>query len=168
MDLKKLVETVENSNVFKEWIKEHEHSFLCGIFIIFDANGVQLTELNFYDTQKDEIDAFNLGEEITLKEGEEIFRDAKFKIKELKLSKVKVSLPRAASILNKLLASKYKHKQITKKIITLQNLEKELWNIVCITSSFEILHVKIDAVTGKILGEKIESILNFKKVLKKP
>ncbi len=52
--------------------------------------------------------------------------------------------------------------EITKKIIILQQKESPLWNITYITKSLNILNLKVDAISGKLLEQKTENIMNFK------
>jgi uncharacterized protein YpmB len=51
----------------------------------------------------------------------------------------------------------------TKKIFILQQKESPIWNITYLTQSLNILNMKINAETGQIIEEKIESAMNFQK-----
>mgnify|MGYP006434371207 CR=1 FL=1 len=51
----------------------------------------------------------------------------------------------------------------SKKIFILQQKESPIWNITYLTQSLIILNMKINAETGQIMEEKIESAMNFQK-----
>lgn len=51
----------------------------------------------------------------------------------------------------------------SKKIFILQQKESPIWNITYLTQSLNILNMKINAETGQIIEEKIESAMNFQK-----
>jgi hypothetical protein len=51
----------------------------------------------------------------------------------------------------------------SKKIFILQQKESPIWNITYLTQSLNILNMKINAETGQIMEEKIESAMNFQK-----
>ena len=58
---------------------------------------------------------------------------------------------------------KYPNELIKKTIAILQNLEQygAVWNITFVTHSLNIINTKAGAKDGKILSDKIESIMNL-------
>ena len=119
-------------------------------------------QFGFYNPESDTITSFKLEEEIKIVEEEKIFRKEKAKIKELKLEEIKINLEQAVKLIEKLIGEKYKGEQKQKAIVILQVLENPTWNVTYLTKGFNILNVKIDAISGKILSEKIQSAISFK------
>jgi uncharacterized membrane protein YkoI len=72
-----------------------------------------------------------------------------------------VSVGKALKACDELVASKYPGKSVTKRIIILQNLEAQVYNITLVTLSFDIINIKVDAVTGKVLADNIQNIMSL-------
>lgn len=153
--LKQNLEEIKESQEFKEWKKKHNKAFLCSAFLD------KRWQIDFYDPATDKITTFNIDNKILFEEGE-VFK-GKHKIRELNLDKVKIEMEIALNIVRKLIDEKYNHQEETNKIIILQHLNKQVWNITYVMKSLSILNVKIDAETGKILSEDYGQLLSFKK-----
>jgi len=142
-------------------IKESEEFkpdlYLCSIFIFNDK-----TQFDFYSKKTKLVTSFVVeGDKVNLLNRDKVFQKEKKDLEELKLENVKIDLDKATEIVNN---SVKKHNETTtKKIIILQQNQIPLWNISAITSTFNIINIKINAETGEVLGEIKESILNFKK-----
>jgi uncharacterized protein YpmB len=65
-------------------------------------------------------------------------------------------------LMKKLINEKYNSEKETKKIIILQQTDFPIWNVTYVTTALNVLHVKINAITGEIIEEKFESIMKFK------
>lgn len=144
---------------FKEWKKSHSDSYFSSAFLISDNPTWQI---DFYNPKKDNITSFFLEDPIQIKE-EKIFRKEKGEIGELDLEKIKISLEKAEEIVLNLVKEEYKGQDPSKKIIILQVIKKIIiWNITYLTTSFNLLNVKIDAVSGDIKEHKIDSVMKFK------
>ena len=153
--LKQDLEEIKKSQEFKEWKDKHSKAYLCGAFL--DKNW----QIDFYDPNTDKITTFHIDNKVLFEEGE-VFK-SKHKIKELNLNKVKIDLEKALDIIKKLIDEKYNHQEETNKIIILQHLDRQVWNITYVMRSLSILNVKIDAETGKIIHEDYGQLLSFKK-----
>ncbi|MFH1839700.1 MAG: hypothetical protein ABH849_00955 [Nanoarchaeota archaeon] len=152
--LKEKLKEIKELDKFKDWNGKHFDAYLCSIFV---ADKLQF---DFYDPETDRITSFN-GEEVI--EEQEILRKEKKKLIELKLDDLKIDLDNVKEIIKKLIDEKYKGESSNKEIVFLQNFEdKIIWNVTYITDTFNILNIKVDAKTGEILFEKIESALNWK------
>ena len=152
--LKEKLKEIKESDKFKEWHEKHFHAYLCSVFI---SEGLQF---DFYDTETDKITSFNEDEVL---EEQEIFRKEKKKLVKLKLDDVKIKLEEVKKVIEKVLEEKGRVEKSTKDIIFLQVYEgKVIWNVTYITDCYNILNVKVDAKTGEVLFEKIESALSWK------
>lgn len=153
-ELKEKLKEIKESDKFKEWNGKHFDSYLCSIFVS------DKLQFDFYDPETDKITSFN-GEEII--EEQEILRKEKKKLVELKLGEIKISLDEVKKTIEKVLEEKSRVEKSTKDLIFLQGYkDKIIWNVTYITDCYNILNVKVDAKTGEVLFEKIESALNWK------
>jgi hypothetical protein len=150
-NLKTSLRQIKDSKHFKEWSIKHPESYLTSAFFSNDW------QLDFYCPKEDNMTSFTK----TGKETSDIFRKEKREIPELKLEEIEVDVFEAKEIMKKLLKQKYEDQKPTKEIIILQKIEHPTWNITFITEKFNILNVKIDAISGKIISEKLESALSF-------
>ena len=147
---------LKKSKEFLKFKKENKNTFLASCFTMME-NKEGKWQFDFYLPNKNKMTSFNVNDKIEVQEEEGIFQKVKKEIKKLDLKKVKINLDEALKIINK------KHKEnFTKKIIVLQNLERIVWNITLLDNNMKILNIRIDAVNGKILKDKEESLLEFK------
>ena len=153
------IKTLENSDLFKEWKKKHAKCYICSAFLILNEVN-ENPQIDYYDSNKDRITSFTVAKEIKITKNEKIFKEKEHKIKELDLDKVKISLEKALEMVENLLKNKYKE-TAHKKIIVLQNLDKQIWNITSLSNSLNVLNVRIDTTDGNIIEEKLSSILSF-------
>tara|TARA_Y100000034_G_C6909869_1_gene423939 strand:- start:12423 stop:12899 length:477 start_codon:yes stop_codon:yes gene_type:complete len=149
---------LETSSAFKDWKENNQDSYLCSCFFMDKENW----QFDYYLPKEDKIKSFIVSEEIEELKDAEIFKKDKRKLDLLDLKKVKINVNEVLEIANELIKKKHDHEKIIKRIIILQNLEEETWNITYVTSSFNVVNFKISAISGKVLAEKIENIMSFK------
>lgn len=155
MSFKDNVDKIKNSDVFKNLKKK---LYLCSCFAIDDD-----WQYDFYDKKKKKITSFKIKDKVELLESEsKVFQKEKVDIEKLNLDKVKVDLSEALLKIDKIKKKKAGSENINKKIIILQHIKVPLWNISYLTTSFNILNVKVNANNGEIVSEKFESLLNFR------
>lgn len=154
MSFKDDVGRIMNSEIFKNLNKK---LYLCSCFSIDDD-----WQYDFYDKKSKKITSFKLDNEIRVVDEEsKVFQKEDVELEKLDLEDIKVDLAEALLKVEKIRKEKTSE-GINKKIIILQCIEVPLWNISFLTSGFNILNVKINAVDGKIISEKFESLLNFR------
>jgi len=161
--LKEVVKKVESSKAFKSFKKEHQDYFLAHCFAMLVEGEKEKDikwELGYYSEKADKIVVFEIMPKVNMRPEEDAFKK-EGTIKKLDIKKVKINLAKALKICDELTNKKYPNRSITKKIIILQNLEKEMYNITLVTLSFDILNVRVDASTGKILSDNIQSIMGL-------
>ena len=158
MDLKEDLKIIENSDIFKKWNKNK--SYLVSCFFL-DNNW----QFDFYSKKIKKISSFALEENNVkiIEENSQVFQKTQKDLEELDLSKVKTKLETVLKILDQLKKEKAPLETISKKIIILQKINLPLWNISYITSSFNLLNVKINAINSKIIEQNFDSIISFKK-----
>lgn len=157
--MKEILEKVTSSDVFKKWKKED--NYLVSFFFMGDEWSV-----DFYSSKSKKITSFLVKESGTEKsKGEKAFQKEEKNIEELKLDEVKITLNQAKSIISEIKKEKAPQEDITKEIIILQKKKTPVWNITYITSSFNVLNVKINAINKEILETKFEPIFSMKKTV---
>lgn len=165
LELKNTLDKTKSSKEFKEWQKSHPNSYLTSFFrIIENPSNPQNWQLDFYYPEKNTITSFISAPEIKILEKDsEIFQKEKTDIKELKLDQVKINLKSALNTVETIRKNKYPNEKPNKIIIVLQTVETPLWNITYLTSTLNLLHIKINAQSGETIEEKLDSIIGFKK-----
>ncbi|MBU1198544.1 MAG: hypothetical protein KKF46_02475 [Nanoarchaeota archaeon] len=163
MILKDAVKKVEESKVFKAFIKEHSDYYLVHCFTMFDeGERKHKWELGYYSQKTDKMVVFETDPKVNMKPEEEAFKK-EGTVKKLEISKVKISPSSALEISTGLVKNKYPAQLITKRIVILQNLDKQVYNITLISANFSILNIRIDSSTGEVLQDNIQNIMSLGK-----
>ncbi len=118
-------------------------------------------QIDFYDKDSDKITSYLMESKIKVNENSEAFKKPETKIEILDIKEIKTSLNEAYKKAQKI--SELKMEKPTKIIVTLQQQKKPVWNISFITERFNILNIRINAGTGRVMEEKLVSMLSFKK-----
>jgi hypothetical protein len=161
MALNPIIKKVEQSKAFKSFIKEHPDYFLAHCFTMVSQGEKKFKwELGYYSEKTDKIIVFETEPKINMRPEEEAFKK-EGTIKKLEVSKIKTSITKALKTCDEVVKSKYPKESITKKIIILQNLDKQLYNITLVSLSFDIINIKIDASTGEVLYDNIQNIMSL-------
>jgi hypothetical protein len=163
MTLKDNVKKVESSKIFKDFIKANPDYFLAHCFAMLVEGEKEKDikwELGYYSEKTDKVVVFETTPNINMRPEEDAFKKDGT-IKKLDIKKVKINVSKALKSCEELTTKKYPNRNITKKIIILQNLEKEIFNITLVTLSFDILNIRIDAATGEVLSDNIQSIMGL-------
>ncbi len=154
MNITKEYSKIINSEEFKEFKNNNPDTFISSAFL--DEKGWQF---NFF--YKDKLITFSLNNEIINTEESEIYEKQK-DLKELEIEKIKIDLEESQEIMLKVLEKENKKEEISKKIIILQQKEVPFWNLTYITTALNVFNLKINAISGEILEQKFENIMNFK------
>ncbi len=160
IELKELYDHIQDSKEFKSWHKKNSDFYLCSFFTILNEQGWQV---DYYSPSKDRIASFIFEQKLkVLNTDSKVFKKEGLKVDKLNLDEIKINLETALDIVLKLKNKKYSNEKANKVIVILQKIKKPLWNITYLTATFNILNVKIDAKSGKIIEEKIMPALSFK------
>ena len=159
---KDAVKKLEESQIFKDWKKEHKDAYLTSGFSIVEKTQGPW-KASYYEESKNKMTSFTIDTEITKEPDEEIFQKVKSKIKGLKLEDVHIELPQAIVLGTNFQKENYKGEDPIKIIAVLQYKDRQIWNLIFISQRFNTLSIRIDTKEGKIVDHKISSILDFKK-----
>ncbi len=152
-DYNKLV----NSKEFKNWKDKHKDAYLSSCVLINDSGAKGNWSFDFYIPRKNRITTFIVDKYIIMSEDQKIFEQTKKKLKEVNINEIKFDLDNVHKFIDK----KYKIKPM-KIIIVLQYLNKLTWNISLLGTDFNLVNMKLDAKTGKLLDKTTTSMLQFK------
>ena len=155
--IKESYDRLLNSKEFKN------EGFLCSVFLMTNAVDLEKSnwQIDFYEEKSQKIISYTMDKTIKVEPKAEVFKEENKEIEKLDLTEIKVDLHESITK-SKMLLNKYKEEPTT-IIIVLQKQGQTIWNISYVTKKFNLLNVKIDAITGVILEEKLASLLSFKK-----
>ena len=161
MDVKEAVNKVLNSDIFKNWDKKDNYLVSC-VFIDDHWN------VDFYSKKSKRVTSFAAGNKIKISKEDKVFQDEIKDLEELKLNSVKVSLDEADEIVNLRMKEMAGAEDVSKAIIILQQLKVPMWNLSYITSAFNVMNVKINAINKKIIEESFSPVFSFRKDVDQP
>lgn len=153
--------SLEDSNKFQKWKKEHKESIFSYAFTSIEKELTDDWQIGFYDKKTDKIITFNiLNSQVIDNRIDDVFKEPGSKMLEIDFDKVKLGIAEIIEKVNKFIKQKYPNEIINRKILILQNLPNlgTIWNITLISMSFNSLNVKIDAETGQIKSDKLTSL----------
>ncbi|MBT3395084.1 hypothetical protein HOA59_03255 [archaeon] len=156
--LKNTIEKVKECEDFANWKSEHQEGYLVSAFY---NNKIGEWQTHYYDPANDVMAVFNIENDVISIDSDEIFRKEKTKINELRLEDIKIES--VDELIKKLVDEKYNSEEEANKIIIIQQKEFPVWNVTYVTKALNVLNVRINAITGEIIEEHFESIMNFKK-----
>ena len=91
MNFKKIIETIEASDVFAKWKKEHSKAYLCHAFIMVDNKNNGEWQIGFYLPDQDKIATAIIDNgAVSIKDGDQVFKKPEDTIEEVKLDADKV------------------------------------------------------------------------------
>ena len=164
MELKQALNALEQSRKFKDWQKKNISAYFSYAFKIIQEMPNEW-QLGFYDSKKDKITTFVIDKaNIKIRPEEEIFKKENVKVNEVQLEKVNLAFDSVLEKANEFQQQNFPKDKSIKTISILQNIEElgNVWNITCITESFNTLNIKMDASSGKVIEHNLSSIFSFK------
>jgi len=154
------IQKLESSDIFKQAKDENPGIYLTHAFVMLDSNIKKEWQLGYYNEKTDRIVTFNIGDIITKNPEAEAFKKDGA-IKKLEIENVKISFDKALETADIVQKQKYARCNATNRIIILQNLDKQVWNITYVSISMETLNIKMDAETGEIISDSMKSLFKI-------
>ncbi|MBU0980702.1 MAG: hypothetical protein KJ709_07890 [Nanoarchaeota archaeon] len=159
--LKDVLDRLHDSDEFREWKEKHPDCFLSTAFILLDEMNTGEWQIGYYG--HDRITNFCMGTVIKPEEDQKVFKDPVEKILPLDVDKVIFNADQALEEAKKLQQRKYANKTPQRIVLILQNLKgKQLWNITYI-SGLETLNMHISSDDGKVMKDRLVSVVDFHK-----
>jgi hypothetical protein len=165
MDINDVVKTIGDSDEFKEFIKDNPENYLVHLFSMMDAEHKDDWQVGYYSKKSDKITVFELDNgKITVIPAQEAFKEKNY-IAPLKVDQIKVTREEAMAKVQEIIKENYSAENFAKAIVLLQNLPeyKQLWNITMVTATFNVINVKINAITGELIKHSKESLIGWNK-----
>ena len=155
-----ILKKLESSKEFKTWKSNNPDYYLSSLFSTFNREESLKWQFHYYNKEKDQIVTIDTNPTIIEPESG-VFKKKDAKIEPLEIQKVKLGVMQALRKIKNL--EQYKHETFNQKIILLQQYGNQpSWNISLITSTYQIINIKLSAISGKVLHESKESLLSFK------
>ena len=158
-----LIETIENSDSFRNFKDKNPYASLCAGFFVVDyrQEGGNQQQLDYF-LPDGKIFTFILTKEITIKEAETI-QGQKIELKNLN-KEIKADLDDVKNILKREFETQGINKKINKIIAILQNYQdKQIWNLTLMLEGFAMIQCHIDSFSGEILKFEQKSMFDFVK-----
>ena len=158
MFIKEVVDKIEGSEAFKKFQKEHPEFYLVHLFYLEPDESWQV---GYYSKTSDKIVVFS-GDPVTVSEEDDPFKKHGA-VHALDLPAVKIDFDKAMELVEEARQKEHSAELVNKKIVILQYIEQVVWNITLISAQFNLINVRVDAVTGDVLRVKKESIMSLGK-----
>ncbi|MBU1974915.1 MAG: hypothetical protein KKG59_00770 [Nanoarchaeota archaeon] len=155
MVLREIVKNVESSPEYKKFHKENPDYHLASVFSVGNVEW----NVGYYSKKSDKMVTFDTNP-IKMNPPDDVFKK-EGTVHSLDMTKVKTRIDQVNRICDELTTKKYKTTDVTKKIIILQHHEQLIYNITLLTSTFNVINIRIDASNGNILHDSMSSALSF-------
>ena len=154
---------VQESDKYKQFAEHHTDYYLAHGFTQLDKNGehAKSWSIGFYSPDKDNIVSFTTSP-LTKLPAEEAFK------KDGTIDKLEeegvITTEKAFEVLEKTIHGEYPQEVVNNYIFILQVIDKKAtFNVTAVTLQFNMITVRIDALTGEVIAHKKRSILDLKK-----
>jgi predicted transcriptional regulator len=159
MKLKQLLQELNETEIYKNFLKENPEAFFAvGFFILDLEKETETFQLDFFIQEKKQITSF----EFPIKE--EKTHEDKIENLEEQSSEIKIDIDDLKTEVKKRIAENNSSLLPTKIIAT---ISKNQWNLTCMDDSLGILQLKINSKTGEQDSFKKGSLMEFMGIPKK-
>lgn len=154
------IKIIENSELFTIFKKEHPSSYVAHLFAMKKVGSFE-EQVGYFDPETQKITTFSVEPVRLIGSDEALSKNGD--VKELPLGDIQVSLDQARAIGAQVVEQEYAGQTITQEICVLQYLDSVVWNITLVTSSFNMVNVRINASSGDVLSHKQSSLMSLGK-----
>ncbi len=157
MRLPELLRRVEGSKAFRELGRRK--CYLAHVFSMHAPRQEREYQLGYYVPASGGIIVFTArGERLP---EERPFTAGEGRIKPLEAARVRVTFGEAEEKALSLLERKHPGEEVTKVIMILQHLNRQLYNVTLVTRSLLLVNARLDAATGELLSYEEHSLLSL-------
>jgi hypothetical protein len=160
MDLMTAISVVESSEVFKVFSNEHPKRYFAHAFSMERPEDPFRWQLGYYAPDVKKLFVFK-AEPVEALPADDAYGEAA--IKRLEMKDIKVKPDEAKRVALGLKQQRVPAEQVTKVILIIQNLDRPLYNFTLVTSTFNILNLRIDAKSGEVLSTEMRSIMSLRR-----
>ena len=143
--------------------EQKEAGFLCSVFMMTKVRIMEEKkgwQFDFYNKEKKRITSYLVEDEVKLVEQEAEVFESENEIKEINLDELDISFEEAVKVAKDIVQDR--HEGGEDIIVVLQNIDTLIWNITIVTSSFNMVNIRINAKNGKVISDNATSLLSFK------
>lgn len=151
-EIQEAVSRVISSDVYKEWLKENQDSYLACLILTLQSD--KGWEISFYSRPKNRMTTFSTDPVAIVDKDSEVFKKDETKVEELEVDCLFFTFDQVQDIVDKAIEDLVKNDRVVKEILVLQKIKYNMWNIICITEKMTLVNIRIDAVTGKFLKKE--------------
>lgn len=156
MDVKESYADLMASKEFREFVEKDPGFELVHAHIMKEAGKDANWEFGFYHKGRDRMVVFET-KPIKRTPEQEVFKENPH-INALEIEKTDISFDNAMIICENIRKEKFNSEPVTKYIVTLQNIHKQVWNITLITRAFNLINIRIDSDNGDVISTNKTSI----------
>lgn len=156
-----IIETLHKSEIFKS--TQLDGFNLVHLFQMFSQNTQPHWQISYYNKDTKSMITFHMNEQITVENHTQLATLDEKQILPLHIEEVSISFEKAKQITEECIAKEHKKLPTTTQIFLLQHIPLIgiVWNITYVTNDFKTINVKIDAKTGEIKLQNVNSLLDM-------
>jgi len=163
MDFADIINTIESSKEFKDFINEHPQYYLVHVFRIVDNDVPSNWQIGYYSKDSDKIVVFEYNNDLVMMHAPEDALKQQEYIQKLDIADLKLSHDNIIDIINEFYRANYKYDLLSKSIYLLQNLPEhgQVWNVTIITHNYSVINIKVDAVSGEVVKHEKHNLMQW-------
>ena len=162
--VKPMIQTIYDSEKYKEFHNNYPDYYLAHCFVQLDKEGKESKQwqFGFYSPEKDNLTTFLIEPAVKRGEFEDAFKEGGI-ISRLHMDEI-IESDRALDIVHETIEKEYQGELVNNYIFILQSVEdRPIYNITAITASFAMITMKIDGKSGELIDHQKRSILDLRK-----
>ena len=160
MDLQAAITAVESSEPFKGFSKEHPKRYFAHAFSMERPEDPFRWQFGYYVPDIRKLFVFK-AEPVEALPADDAYGETP--IKRLDIKEIRVDTEQAKKLALDFKEQKFPAEQVTKVILIVQNLDRPLYNFTLVTSTFNILNLRIDAKSGEVLSSEMHPIMSLRR-----
>ncbi|MGV8172229.1 MAG: hypothetical protein ACP5OA_06075 [Candidatus Woesearchaeota archaeon] len=163
MDFVDIINSIEDSIEFKDFILKHPHYYLVHVFRIVDNDIPSTWQIGYYSKDSDKIVVFEYNNGLVMMHSPEDALKQEEYIQQLDVSGLTLSHDNIIDIINEFYRENYKYDLLSKSIYLLQNLplHGQVWNVTIITHNYSVINIKVDAISGNVVKHEKHNLMQW-------
>lgn len=156
LDIFKEFDRLGSSLVFKKFLRDFPGYYLVHVLV---PDSFDSLEFGFFNSSKNKMVVFR-GDPFVMGPEEDVFKEGRT-ISKLDLSKVSVSLGDVLKGADEVLKKEFSAEVVNKRIIILQTISCQVWNLTFVCKSLNVINLRFDAESFELLRKDKSSLLSM-------
>lgn len=145
MNFQDLIQDLENTQEFKDFINTHSNSYLAHIFVMLDDANKDTPQVGYYDPDKDLVTTFIIEPtQVKVAPDQEIAKKPGQTVEPLDISQVSSNVLEIMTEADKTKKEFYKSLPVIKTFFIIQNLQGQIYNVTYFTQQLNTINVKLN------------------------